>query len=159
VWPTLLFPVELICINHKVGRLKSVVKVLQMHFTLSKNPLVLEIFFLPSKRRLAVVLASLSDAVEQFVCVSSPRSNQNAANLCPLSRTEKGPAINWAKVLLGKSCHSATILATPPGSYFGLTRPGSYLNEWAECQNCTFSGHRDIKTACIETAVKYDKNR
>jgi len=39
----------------------------------------------------------------------------------------------------------------PPGSYFLLTRPGSYLNEWAESQN--------IKTACIERAVKYDKNR
>jgi len=63
------------------------------------------------------------------------------------------------KVFLGKSCHSGTILATPPGSYFGLTRPGSYLNEWAESQtqNCTFTGHRDIKTACIETAVKYNK--
>jgi len=44
------------------------------------------------------------------------------------------------------------------GSYFGLTRPGSYLKEWAESQNCTFTGQWDIKTACIETAVKYDKN-
>jgi len=42
------------------------------------------------------------------------------------------------------------------GSYFRLTRPGSYLNEWAESQNCTFTGHRDIKTACVETAVKYE---
>jgi len=47
----------------------------------------------------------------------------------------------------------------PPGSYFGLTKPGSYLNAWAESQNYTFTGDRDIKTACIETAVKYDKNR
>jgi len=47
----------------------------------------------------------------------------------------------------------------PSGSYFGLTRPGSYLNEWAESQSCTFTGHWDIKTAFIETAVKYDKNR
>jgi len=53
------------------------------------------------------------------------------------------------KVLFGKSCHSAAILATPPSNYFGLTRQGSYLNEWAESQNCTFTGHWGIKTACI----------
>jgi len=47
----------------------------------------------------------------------------------------------------------------------GLTRPGSYLNEWAESQNCFFTGHQEIKTAVkydkiyIETAVKYAKNR
>jgi len=37
--------------------------------------------------------------------------------------------LHLPKVLLGKSYHSAAILATPPGSYFALTRPGFYLNE------------------------------
>jgi len=44
------------------------------------------------------------------------------------------------------------------GKASGLSLP-IHLNEWAATQNCTFTGHREIKTACIETAVKYDKNR
>ncbi|ROL53962.1 hypothetical protein DPX16_2478 [Anabarilius grahami] len=64
--------------------------------TEAQTGLVQEVFFLPSKRGLDVVLTSLSDGVGRFVCVSPPRSNQNVANLCPLLRTERGPAINWA---------------------------------------------------------------
>jgi len=44
-------------------------------------------------------------------------------------------------------------------SMFQTNKTRLYLNEWAESQNCFFSGHRDIKTACIETAVRYNKNR
>ncbi len=55
-----------------------------------------KVFFLPSKRCLAVILASLSDGVGQFAYVSPPRSNQNVANLCPLLWSERGSAINWA---------------------------------------------------------------
>ncbi len=43
---------------------------------------------------LAVVLASLSDG--QFAHVSSPRSNQNVANLSQMLWSESGPDINWA---------------------------------------------------------------
>lgn len=52
------------------------------------------------------------------------------------------------KVLIDKSHCLAAILATPPGSYFGITRPGS----------STFVGCRAIKkTACIESPVKSEK--
>lgn len=40
-------------------------------------------------------------------------------------------------------CHSASLLATAPGSYLGLTRPGSCLNERWRSQNFTFNGHWD----------------
>lgn len=56
-------------------------------------------------------------------------------------------ALDEIKVLLGKSCHSAAILATPQGSYFKLPRQGSYLNEWRQSQSFPFKGHLDIKTA------------
>jgi len=46
--------------------------------------LVAEAFYLPSKRWLAVIIASLSDVVWQLFCVSPPRSNH-----C----TERGPVI------------------------------------------------------------------
>lgn len=39
------------------------------------------------------------------------------------------------KVFLGKHCYSGAILEMPPGSYFGLQRPGPCLNEWVESYN------------------------
>lgn len=56
-------------------------------------------------------------------------------------------------VCLSKSCHSAAIITTPSGGYFGMTRPGPHLNERGESQNFTLNGHRDIKTARIESSV------
>lgn len=41
--------------------------------------------------------------------------------------------------------------------YFGLTRPGFYLNKWAESQNLTFNGHLDINAACVEWPVKSER--
>ena len=61
------------------------------------------------------------------------------------------------KLLLGKSCHSAAILATPPVCYFRLTRPGRHLSERGECQNFTLNGQLDMKTAWIESPIKSDQ--
>lgn len=49
------------------------------------------------------------------------------------------------KVLFGKTCHSAAILATPPGNNFGLTRPGHYLNQWERGYCSTFVGLKFTK--------------
>lgn len=47
------------------------------------------------------------------------------------------------KVLLDKSCHSAAVLATPPGNYFWPSRPADNLNDWAEGHNFPFIGHKN----------------
>ena len=82
--------------------------------------------------------------------------------VCFLSQLHKckvlWPLLQWfwrhsAKCFLGKTCHSEAILA----SYFRLTRPGSYLNEWGENQNFTFNGHRTV--ACIDSWIKSDKKK
>lgn len=62
--------------------------------------------------------------------------------------------VSYTKVPLGKSHHSAAILATPLGTYFELTRPSSYLNEWEESHYFNFSRHWGIKTAYKESPVK-----
>lgn len=67
--------------------------------------------------------------------------------------------LNVAKVFIGMSCHSAAILVMLPGSSFGLTRPGLYLSEWEDSQNCTFPFHWDIKTACRKSTGKSDKKK
>jgi len=77
------------------------------------------------------------------------KEGRHRIHYLPRNASEITSLVNYTKVLLGKSSwHSVAILATPPGSYFRLTRPGFYLKEWAETQNCTFTGQRDIKTAC-----------
>ena len=53
-------------------------------------------------------------------------------------------------VCLSKSCHSAAIITTPSGGYFGTTRPGPHLNERGESQNFTLNGHRDIKSNLLD---------
>ena len=82
--------------------------------------------------------------------------------VCFLSQLHKckvlWPLLQWfwrhsAKCFLGKTCHSEAILA----SYFRLTRPGSYLNEWGENQNFPFNGHRTV--ACIDSWIKSDKKK
>lgn len=67
--------------------------------------------------------------------------------------------LQTVKVPPVKSCHSEVVLATLPGTYFRLTRPGLCINKWRESCNFTLNGHWDIKTACVELPVaKSDKN-
>lgn len=58
---------------------------------LSFPGLVLRIFFLPSKRYLAVVLASLSDGAGQFAYVSPPRSKSKCSKHFSTVVVREGP--------------------------------------------------------------------
>lgn len=66
--------------------------------------------------------------------------------------------MHLVKVLQGKSCHFAVVLPMAPGSYFRLTRPEPFRNEWGDRYNFTFNGHWDIKTEYIESPINSDKN-
>lgn len=63
----------------------------------------------------------------------------------PVSVDSLTANMNNTDVLIGQSCHTVAVFVTPPCSYFGLTRPGYYLNE-SSLLPVTFNGYLETIT-------------
>ncbi len=75
------------------------------------------------------------------------------------NKNQRSAQLYCIKILLGKSHHSAACLATPPGGYFRLTRPGFHLKELERAETPPSIGHCNKKRLqVLESPVKSDKN-